>query len=182
MKYCIDKTSYVILFHEGCQTSCGQYWCNSNQFRGHHIYWCYYLYFLSDNNYYNIPWFKVSDILNIINVCWTKLYHPSSRKLLKRTQGKTLINMSLSLIGMYATYLAAGNASSILKLNGGDIFCGFLGALLYYFMLVYFIWTAIEAVDLYRKLVKVFHKGGRFVSYCTIIAWGKLERVDAYSR
>ena len=89
--------------------------------------------------------------------------------------------MSLVLIGMYATYLAAGNASSILKLNGGNIFCGFLGALLYYFMLVYFMWTAIEAVDLYRKLVKVFHQGGRFVLYGTIIAWGKLGRVDPYS-
>ena len=89
--------------------------------------------------------------------------------------------MSLVLIGMYATYLAAGNASSILKLNGGNIFCGFLGALLYYFMLVYFMWTAIEAVDLYRKLVKVFYQGGHFVLYGTIIAWGKLGRVDAYS-
>ena len=93
---------------------------------------------------------------------------------MKRTQGKTLINMCIALIGVYVTYLIAGHAKSIRSVNGGHIICAFFGALLYYFMLVYFMWTAIEAVDLYRKVVRVFSKGSKYFIICSIIiGWSK---------
>lgn len=83
--------------------------------------------------------------------------------------------MCLALIGVYIVYLVAANAESLRKLSGGDVFCAFIGALLYYFMLVYFMWTAIEAIDLYRKLVVVFYnKTPYFIIFGGLIAWSKL--------
>ena len=82
--------------------------------------------------------------------------------------------MCIALIGVYVTYLIAGHAKSIRSVNGGHIICAFFGALLYYFMLVYFMWTAIEAVDLYRKVVRVFSKGSKYFIICSIIiGWSK---------
>lgn len=41
-------------------------------------------------------------------------------------------------------------------------------------MLVYFMWTAIDAIDLYRKLVLVFYnKTPWFIIMASIFAWGK---------
>ena len=71
-------------------------------------------------------------------------------------------------------YLIAGYASSIRSVDGGDVICSLVGALLYYFMLVYFLWTSIEAIDLYRKLVVVFYnKTPWFIVIGCIVAWGK---------
>ena len=98
------------------------------------------------------------------------------RKLRSVTQGTIVINMCLSLIGMYTMYLVAGNGDSFTSSNviRGDILCVAVGALLYYFMLVYFMWTAVEAIDLYNKLVKIFNQGSKtFPIYGGIIAWGE---------
>ena len=98
------------------------------------------------------------------------------RKLRSHTQGKTIINMSIALIGLYVSYMVAVNASTIRSIEGirGDVLCGFFGALLYYFLLVYFMWTGIEAIDLYRKLVRVFGKERKRLDlYGGIICWGK---------
>ena len=86
--------------------------------------------------------------------------------------------MSIALIGMYLSYMVAANANDILNAKNirGDILCAFFGGLLYYFMLVYFMWTGLEAIDLYRKLVKVFGSSStssRFIIYGGIISWGK---------
>lgn len=84
--------------------------------------------------------------------------------------------MSIALIGMYASYMVAVNAEAIRGIEGirGDILCGFFGALLYYFLLVYFMWTGLEAYDLYRKLVRVFNKQNkRLIIYGGIICWGE---------
>ncbi len=73
-------------------------------------------------------------------------------------------------------YMVAVNAKAIRAIEGirGDILCGFFGALLYYFLLVYFMWTGLEAIDLYRKLVIVFSKHNKhLVIYGGIICWGK---------
>ena len=78
------------------------------------------------------------------------------------------MNMSCSLAGFYIIFLIAGNAAPVAAL------CGISAALLQYFMLVYFGWTAAEAVYLYMKLVKVL--GGniaRYVLKAALIVWCK---------
>ena len=57
--------------------------------------------------------------------------------------------MSLALAGLYIFFLVGGHVTSI------PILCGLSAALLHYFMLVFFAWTAVEAIWLYIKLVKI---------------------------
>ena len=54
--------------------------------------------------------------------------------------------------------------------------CGVVAALLQYFMLVFFGWTAVEAVFLYQKLVRkvLGQTSPRFVLKAAAIVWGKL--------
>ena len=40
-------------------------------------------------------------------------------------------------------------------MTGVSVLCGFSAAFLHYFMLVFFAWTAVEAIWFYIKLVKV---------------------------
>ena len=52
-----------------------------------------------------------------------------------------------------------------------------MSAVLQYSVLVYFFWTAAEAVLLYLKLVEVFHNEGRhFLLKASLVAWGESER------
>ena len=55
-----------------------------------------------------------------------------------------------------------------------DIACGINSAILHYFMLAYFGWTAAEALNLYFSLVKVFE--AKSISHYTVkaglIIWG----------
>ena len=60
------------------------------------------------------------------------------------------MNMSLSLAGLYIFFLIGGHVTGV------PVLCGFSAAFLHYFMLVFFTWTAVEAIWLYIKLVKVF--------------------------
>ena len=53
-------------------------------------------------------------------------------------------------MGLYIFFLISGHVTSLPPL------CGISSALLQYFLLVFFDWTAVEAVWLYFKLVKVF--------------------------
>ena len=78
--------------------------------------------------------------------------------------------MSLSLGGLYIFFLLAGHVTKSMPL------CGLVSALLHYFILVFFIWTAVEAVWLYIKLVKVFGTGEIEQGYiwkAGIPAWSK---------
>ena len=87
--------------------------------------------------------------------------------------GQILINLSISLAGLYIFYLISGfiNLANIKEL------CGISAAFLHYIMLVFFSWTSIEAVWLYLKLVKIFGIE-RYVSHYTLksglLAWSKL--------
>ena len=72
------------------------------------------------------------------------------RKLRTNIHGQILVNMSLALIGLYVFFLIGGHVTSI------PVLCGISSALLQYFILAFFGWTAVEAVWLYLKLVKVF--------------------------
>ncbi len=58
--------------------------------------------------------------------------------------------MSIALGGVYISFITGGHVTAI------PILCGFSSAFLHYFMLVFFAWTAMEAVWLYLKLVRVF--------------------------
>ena len=54
--------------------------------------------------------------------------------------------------------------------------CGISSALLHYFLLVFFGWTAVEAVWLYLKLVKVFgiqSAASKFSLKAGIPTWGE---------
>ena len=53
-------------------------------------------------------------------------------------------------MGLYVFFLISGHVTPLPPL------CGISSALLQYFLLVFFGWTAVEAVWLYLKLVKVF--------------------------
>lgn len=53
-------------------------------------------------------------------------------------------------MGLYVFFLISGHVTSLPPL------CSISSALLQYFLLVFFGWTAVEAVWLYLKLVKVF--------------------------
>ncbi|XP_064387511.1 uncharacterized protein LOC135335851 isoform X2 [Halichondria panicea] len=72
-----------------------------------------------------------------------------SKKLLAEKQNQILVNMSISLICLYVTFLIGGFTVGVPPL------CGIMSALLQYFFLVFFSWAAVEAVWLYLKLVVV---------------------------
>ena len=73
------------------------------------------------------------------------------RKLRTGTHGQILINLSLSLIGVYIFFLICGHVTSVPAL------CGICAALLQYFLLVFFGWTEVEAVWLYLNPVSYTH-------------------------
>ena len=76
--------------------------------------------------------------------------------------------MGFSLIGFYVIFLIGGHAAPV------PVLCGISAAFLQYFMLVYFGWTAAEAVYLYRKLVKVLGANiARYVLKAALIVWCK---------
>ena len=78
------------------------------------------------------------------------MYQVIYRKLRTTTHGQILINISFALAGLYVFFLISGHVTSI------PILCGISSALLQYFILAFFGWTAVEAVWLYLKLVKGF--------------------------
>ena len=76
--------------------------------------------------------------------------------------------MSVSLALLYLTFLIGAHAAPEPAL------CGISAALLQYFLLVFFGWTAVEAVYLYRNLVQVLvSQIARFVLKAGLIAWSK---------
>ena len=90
------------------------------------------------------------------------------RPLRQSEHGQVLINMSCALLCLYITFLVAANVQSV------SVLCGISAALVHYFMLVYFMWTAAEAVFLYIKLVKILgHKINHFSFKCGLISWRK---------
>ncbi len=78
--------------------------------------------------------------------------------------------MSISLLCLYVTFLIGGFTVSVPPL------CGVTSALLQYFFLVFFSWTAVEAVWLYLKLVVVMGSQSltsKFVLKAGLSAWCK---------
>ena len=88
------------------------------------------------------------------------------RPLRRSEHGTVLINMSCALLCLYIVFLMATYSKSVPAL------CGISAALVHYFMLVYFMWTAAEAVFLFFKLVKVLgSKINRFTLKAGLVSW-----------
>ena len=71
------------------------------------------------------------------------------RSLRKKEHEQILINICFALMGMYLAFILGANTAS------SPVLCGISAALLQYFMLVFFSWTAAETFYLYRKSVTV---------------------------
>ena len=90
------------------------------------------------------------------------------RPLRSSEHGQILINISVSLVCLYLTFLMGAHAIPV------PVLCSVSAALLHYFMLVFFGWTAVEAFYLYRKLVKVMvSTEPKIVLYAALVAWCK---------
>ena len=118
---------------------------------------CYYFYFVRTIRVITV----ITVIVNCV-VCFF-LY----RNLRSKDQGKLLINLCTSLLALYITFIICGHVTTV------PVLCGFMAALLQYFMLVFFGWTAAGAVLLYRKTVTVFATGESFVWKAAIVVWCK---------
>ena len=78
--------------------------------------------------------------------------------------------MSVSLAGIYIFFLIGGHVTGI------PVLCGLSAAFLHYIMLVFFAWTAVEAIWLYIKLVVVLGVQGfqnKYIIKAGIPAWGE---------
>lgn len=98
------------------------------------------------------------------------------RELRSHTHNLILVNLSISLAGLYVFFLIGGYATSI------SVMCGFSAAFLHYFMLVYFAWTAVEAIWLYYKLVIVFGRASfetHYIVKAGIPAWSKWQSLNS---
>ena len=92
------------------------------------------------------------------------------RKLRGNPHNHILVNMSVSLGGLYITFLLGGFPTKIPPL------CGVVSALIHYFFLTFFAWTAVEAVWLFIKLVLVMSSQSLTSKYtlkCALPAWSK---------
>ena len=101
-----------------------------------------------------------------------------SRKLHGSIHGQILINLSIALMGLYIIFLIGGHVTSI------PVLCGMSAALLHYFMLVFFGWTAAEAIYLYIKLVMVFGTQtleSKFTLKAGLVTWCKFVLVSHLS-
>ena len=90
------------------------------------------------------------------------------RRLRRSEHGRILINLSVSLICLYVVFVIAGLVTSV------EVLCGLVSALFQYFMLVFFGWTAAEAVFLYYNLAIVLGKPiEHFVLKAALVVWCK---------
>ena len=130
----------------------------------HLLYW--------SNPVHHLPVDYCSNICNLkVNrsftaTCMPMLLMTYYRSLRRNEHGKLLINMSISLICLYVIFMIAGLVTSV------EVLCGLVSALFQYFMLVFFGWTAAEAVNLYYKLVRVLGKPvEHYVLKAALIVW-----------
>ena len=106
--------------------------------------------------YIKRAWNRKITLLAYILLCGYWALSLICRKLRSSTSGKLLINLATSLLAVYIFFIVGGHIRPYGDTRAVDIACGSSSALLQYFMLVYFGWTAAEALNLYFSLVKVF--------------------------
>ncbi len=145
-------------------------WKSCNCCERHHIHWpglvCNLSSGVSVHHFYQ----QVSIQLHQRYISLTFLYSLPYRKLLADIQNQILINMSISLMCLYFTFLIGGFTVGVPPL------CGVMSALLQYFFLVFFSWVAVESVWLYLKLVVVLGSQSltaKFVLKAGLSAWCK---------
>eukprot|EP00731_Ephydatia_muelleri_P011149 Em0006g43a len=99
-------------------------------------------------------------------VQWTSGPYQDGMPLRSSDHGQVMINMSCALLCLYVVFVMSANATPVPAL------CGTSAALVHYFMLVYFMWTAVEAVFLYIKLGRILgKKKRRFTLKAGLVAW-----------
>ena len=106
-------------------------------------------------------------IESVCHICLS-MHYGYFRTLRKKEHEQILINLCLALMGMYLVFILGANAAPV------PVLCGISAALLQYFMLVFFSWTAVEAFCLYRKLVKIMGVGQIPVLKISLVVWCKL--------
>ena len=85
-----------------------------------------------------------------------------------------LLNLCFALLGLYVAFLISTSAERLSETTEGRNACGFFSALLHYFMLAYFFWTAAEAVFLFMKLVMVSRGDlNKYVYIAMLVCWGE---------
>ena len=92
------------------------------------------------------------------------------RTLRGKEHGRILIHISVSRVCLYVVWVVAGLVTSVQPL------CGLVAALFQYTLLVFFGWTAAEAVFLYHKLLVVLGTTiDHYVLKAGAIIWRKLK-------
>ena len=97
------------------------------------------------------------------------MHYGNFRNLRKKEHEQILINLCLALMGMYLVFILGANAAPV------PVLCGISAALLQYFMLVFFSWTAVEAFYLYQMLVKVLRVRQISMLKISLVVWCKLN-------
>ena len=96
----------------------------------------------------------------------------SFRDVRSKTPGQILLNFCIALSLTLVVFLAAAERSKTSSLAS----CRAAAIALHYFVLVVFMWMAIEAFNMYMAFVKVLPSYfPKFMLKCCIVAWGKLE-------
>ena len=106
---------------------------------------------------------------SVLNPLQCRKLHSSEQS--SGVHGQLLINLSCSLIGLYILFIVAGHVTTVAPL------CGVVAALLQYFVLVFFGWTAAEAWFLYHRLVRdvLGQASPYFVLKAAALVWCKLN-------
>ena len=101
------------------------------------------------------------------------------RKLRSNEHGQLLIQMCVSLVGLYISFLISSflgiHYDKILDAVQRPICIGF-SALVHYFFLVYFLISAAQSILLYLRLVKVLGTENVLNNYhlkVALVCWGK---------
>ena len=92
-----------------------------------------------------------------------------SRKLRQKIPAKILICLCTSLLLLLVVFVVG------VKQTEQAHICHIVAGMLHYFTLTTFAWMLVEAVNLYRTIVKVFTTGNesRFFKWMFVYAWGK---------
>ncbi|XP_057293510.1 adhesion G-protein coupled receptor G6-like isoform X2 [Hydractinia symbiolongicarpus] len=110
----------------------------------------------------------VGCLVSILGLGLTLITFVCFAKLRKKIPAKILICLCVSLMFLFIVFVAGINQTKHAAL------CHIIASLLHYFTLTSFSWMLVEALNLYRTIVKVFTRGNdaRFFKWMCLYAWG----------